>query len=549
MNGRGGPVGRNRDTASRSPGAAGPAPTRCGWNRRYDSGIMVRGPIHPYAHAAAPASGCKPRRTDLTRPNALRRMTDNLHGLLIAGGAGTRLWPMSRGSHPKQLLPLSGGSHSLLQDAFLRLSRTIPARRINTVTSRAYDEAVFAQLHELAPDYPRANVLAEPIGRDSGPAVLWGALCVNHADPDALVAVVWSDQMIRNEQRFDGALRKACHAVRDGGLVAIGVPANRPSTMLGYIKMGPATDDGIYEAERFVEKPDVSTAERLVAEGNYLWNPGIFVFNVRTLLEEFERFAPAMMGHFREHAAQVRDNDWRDPALIEAVYQRLARESIDYLILERTERLKLIPTDLDWSDLGTWDELYFQSAKDAQGNAVSGNTVTLGTQNTYIRAGKRLIATVGVENLVVVDTDDALLICDMTRVHDIKHLVEHLKERGLPEVQGIEETVRPWGSYAVLQEGPGFKVKLLEVLPHQKLSLQMHKHRSEHWVVVEGHVLFTCGEEVGEFAPNDYLYIPQGAKHRIENASDDRVRIIEVQQGDYLGEDDIVRFEDVYGRV
>lgn len=474
---------------------------------------------------------------------------DQLYGLLIAGGAGTRLWPLSRGSHPKQLLPLGGGKHSLLQDSFGRLARNMPAERISTVTSRTYDEAVYAQLRELAPQYPRRNVLGEPIGRDSGPAVLWGALHVAHADPDAVVAVIWSDQMIRNEAAFDAALAKAYEAVREEGLVAIGVPANRPSTMLGYIKLGPEVGPGLYKADRFIEKPDLSTAERLVAEGTYLWNPGIFVFKVRTLLEEYDRYAPAMGGHFRVHGQAVEGNDWSDPRMMDAIYARLARESIDYLILERTERLSLIPTDLDWSDLGTWDELYFQSTKDAEGNAVSGNVVTLNTQNTYIRGGKRLVATVGVENLVVIDTDDAVLVCDMTRVHDIKHLVEHLKECGLPQASGFEETVRPWGSYAVLQEGPGFKVKLLEVRPHQKLSLQMHRHRAEHWVVVEGRVRLTCGEEVGEFVANDYFYVPQGAKHRIENASEDRVRIIEVQQGDYLGEDDIVRFEDVYGRA
>lgn len=476
-------------------------------------------------------------------------MTEDLFGLLIAGGAGTRLWPLSRGSLPKQLLPLGGGERSLLQDAFGRLARSIPPQRILTVTSLAYDGAVYAQLCELARDYPRSNVLSEPIGRDSAPAVLWGALRIAHQQPEALVAVVWSDQMIRNEPAFDRALRIAAQAVRDGGLAAIGVPANRPATTLGYIKMGPALGEGIYEAERFVEKPDLATAERLVAEGDYLWNPGIFVFKVRTLLEEFERHAPTMMGHFREHAKHLRDNDWSDAHLIKAIYTRLPRESIDYLILEKTERLLLIPTDLDWSDLGTWDELYFQADKDAQGNAVSGNVVTLETRNVYIRGGKRLIATVGVEDLVVIDTDDAVLVCNLARVQDIKHLVEHLKERGLPEVDGIEASTRPWGSYAVLQEGPGFKVKLLEVRPHQKLSLQLHHHRAEHWVVVEGTARLTRGDEVSDVSASEYFYVPQGTKHRIENATDRLLRILEVQHGAYLGEDDIVRFEDVYGRA
>ena len=476
-------------------------------------------------------------------------MAEHLFGLLIAGGAGTRLWPLSRGSLPKQLLPLGGGKTSLLQDAFGRLARAIAPERIFTVTSLAYDGAVYAQLQDIAPKYPRGNVLAEPIGRDSAPAVLWGALRIAHQEPEALVAVVWSDQMIRNEAAFDRALGIAEATVREGGLAAIGVPANRPSTTLGYIKMGPELQAGIYEAERFIEKPDRVTAERLVAEGNYLWNPGIFVFKVRTLLEEFERHAPTMMGHFREHAKHLRDNDWTDAHLIKAIYARLSRESIDYLILERTDRLRLVPADLDWSDLGTWDELYFQADKDAHGNAVTGHAVMLETRNVYIRGGKRLIATVGVEDLIVVDTDDAVLICDLRRVQDIKHLVEHLKEHGMPEADGSGATMRPWGSYAVLQEGPGFKVKILEVHPHHKLSLQLHHHRAEHWVVVEGTARLTRGEEVSDLSASEYFYIPQGTKHRIENPTDRVLRIIEVQHGAYLGEDDIVRFEDVYGRA
>jgi len=360
---------------------------------------------------------------------------------------------------------------------------------------------------------------------------------------------MWSDQMIRNEKAFDQALEKAYDTVRDGGLAAVGVPANRPSTMLGYIKLGREVDKGVFQAEQFIEKPDRVTAERLVAEESYLWNPGIFVFNVRTLLEEFEHHAPTMMGHFREHARYLKDNDWTSAELIERIYARLSRQSIDYLLLEKTDRLRLVPADLGWSDLGTWDEMYFQAPKDARGNAVSGNAITLETQNTYVRAGKRLITTVGVEGLVVIDTDDAVLVCDMSHVQDVKQLVEHLKERGRPEADCVTETVRPWGSYAILQEGPGFKVKLIEVQPHQKLSLQMHNHRAEHWVVVQGRARLTCREEVGEYGTNDYFYVPQGAKHRIENVGEEPLRIIEVQQGGYLGEDDIVRFEDVYGRA
>ncbi len=473
-------------------------------------------------------------------------MTTDFYALLIAGGAGTRLWPLSRGSTPKQLLALSGGKHSLMQDAFQRLARAVAPERIHTVTSRAYDGAVLAQLREMAPDYAPENVLAEPVGRDSAAAVLWGALRIEHLAPDAVAAVVWSDQKIGNEDAFDAALARAYQSVRNGGMVALGVRATTPSTKVGYIKLGAESPAGVYHAEQFVEKPDYDTAQRYVAEGCYLWNLGIFVFKVETLLAEFARHAPAMLEAFRDHAP----SDWLDPASIAAIYAGLPRISIDHLLLERTDTLSMIPAELDWSDLGTFDELYARAEKDGEGNAKTGNVVTLDTQNTYIHGGKRLITALGVKDLIIVDTDDALLVCDLSRVQDVKRLVEHLRENGFNEfVESANENVRPWGSYAVLAEGPGYKVKCLEILSHQKLSLQLHKQRGEHWVVVEGQARLTCGDETRDYQPGDYLYIPMDTKHRIENATDEVVRIIEVQRGDYLGEDDIVRFEDVYGRA
>ena len=477
-------------------------------------------------------------------------MTNDLCALLIAGGAGTRLWPLSRGSTPKQLLPLSGGPHSLMQDAFRRLSRAVAPERIHTVTSQAYDGAVLAQLRAMAPDYAPENVLAEPMGRDSAAAVLWGALRIEYLAADAVAAVVWSDQKIGNEEAFDAALALAYQTVRDGGLAAIGVRATTPSTKLGYIKLGAESAAGVYHADQFIEKPDYDTAQRFVAEGCYLWNPGIFVFKVETLLEEFARHAPAMLDVFREHARSHAPCDWRDFESIAEIYAGLPRISIDHLLLEKTDSLSLVPADLDWSDLGTWDELYVQAGKDAEGNAKTGTVVTLDTQNTYIHGGKRLITALGVKDLIIVDTEDALLVCDMSRVQDVKHLVQHLQENGFTEfVESFGENVRPWGSYAVLAEGTGYKVKCLEIQPQQKLSLQLHKQRAEHWVVVEGQARLTCGEQTRDYQTSEYLYIPKDTKHRIENATDEVVRIIEVHRGDYLGEDDILRFEDVYGRA
>ena len=491
-------------------------------------------------------------------------MKDDFFGMILAGGSGTRLWPISREATPKQVLSLSGSGRSLLQDAFGRLARSVEPGRIVTVTGESHADLIAGQIGELAPAYPPENLLAEPMGRDSAPAVLWGTLRILALDPEAVVALIWSDQLIRNEDAFDTALAKGYEAVRSGGLAVIGVPANRPATNLGYIRTGGEVAPGVYAADRFIEKPDRPTAEKLVAEGKTLWNPGVFVFKARTLVEEYQRLGPEVARPFfaageaaageaaagEAAAGEARaGNDWLDPSRIADIYQQIEKQSIDYLVLEKTDRLLLIPAELEWSDLGTWDEVFHQAQTDEDGNALSGNVVAWNTTGTYVRGGRRLIATVGVKNLVIVDTDDALLICDMARIQDIKQLVEHLKTHGFPEAESSGENVRPWGGYAVLAEGEGYKVKVLTVNPRQKLSLQMHNRRDEHWVVVEGAPHLTRDGEVAQFKPNDYFYVPRLARHRIENRGDGLVRIVEVQQGDYLGEDDIVRFEDDYGRI
>ena len=472
-----------------------------------------------------------------------------MHGLIIAGGMGTRLWPASRRALPKQLLALGHHERTLLQSAFERFARSIPPDRIKVVTGADHGDAVVQQIREIYPEFPARNVLREPQGRDSGPAVLWGVLQVHHEAPDAVLAVVWCDQSIRNEHEFDRALALGANFAAGGGLVAIGVRPTRPETGLGYIECGHCEEDGVFAVQRFTEKPDLPTAQQFLAQGHYVWNAGLFAFNAATLVAEFERHAPELMGTFRRHhERQAPGGDWLHPQMIRDIYAEVGGNSLDYLLLEHTDRLHVVPADLDWSDLGAWNVLYQEAEKDAAGNAIHGNVLALSTQNSYIHGGRRLVATVGVKDLIVVDTADALLICDMHSAQDVKKLVDTLTAASFPEVAAHATTHRPWGSFTVLQEAPGYKIKILEVSAHQKLSLQSHTRRHEHWVVVEGEVVATRGEEELPLGPNDTIHIPLGAKHRIENPGEVTARLIEVQYGDYLGEDDIVRYEDVYGR-
>lgn len=473
-----------------------------------------------------------------------------LYGLIIAGGSGTRLWPLSRSSLPKHLLPLHPSGRTLLCDTFARLQRTVPSERIFIVTGSPHAEEVLHQVRQVAPDYRREQILPEPQGRDSAAAVLWGLLHVLAQDRHGTAAVLWSDQVVGSPAAFDSALTQAAQTADRGTLVAVGVRPTRPDTQLGYIQYEEPSAAGVHRALRFVEKPKPDVAKRLLAEGRCVWNSGIFVFHAATAVSEFRRLAPEVVEAFDRHANPNAGPDaWTDPETIKTIYTEVPKGSLDYLVLEKTDRLFVVPAALDWSDVGTWDAVWREAPKDADGNSISGPAMTLAAKNCLIRASRRLVTVVGAHDLAVIDTDDALLVCDLTHANQVRQLVEELKKLGRKEVHGPEYAARPWGSYTVLWEGPGFKVKELQVHPGQKLSLQLHKHRSEHWVVTEGRLVLTRAEEVIDAPPDTYLHIPAGVKHRIENPGEDLARMIEVQYGSYVGEDDIVRFEDVYGRA
>ncbi|MEX2650777.1 MAG: mannose-1-phosphate guanylyltransferase/mannose-6-phosphate isomerase [Alphaproteobacteria bacterium] len=469
--------------------------------------------------------------------------------LLLAGGVGVRLWPASRDTYPKQLLNI-GGDRSLLQSAALRALAHAPAERIVTVTTETQYFLVADQLGELDPGFAR-HVIAEPEGRNTAAAVALGALYAERTfGPDAILWVAAADHVIGDEPALDRAVETACRAARQGFLVTFGITPESPDPEFGYIKGGAPIGgvDGALAITRFIEKPPREEAERLIAGGQAWWNSGMFVFSARRILEEFDASAPEVMAPVRKAFAAAK---------AEASPLRVAREAyaavpalpVDKAVMERSRRAAVVPCDPRWSDVGNWDRLWRVSAKDAAGNVVQGDGILEGTRDSLVRADGRLVALAGVADIVVVETADAVLVADRRDSAGVKALVDRLKAAKRPEATAHLHERRPWGSFAVLLEGGRYKIKEIVVKPGGRLSLQMHHHRSEHWVVIDGTARVTRDDEVATLAANESTYIGQGVRHRLENPGATPLRIVEVQCGSYVGEDDIVRFEDSYGRV
>ncbi len=473
--------------------------------------------------------------------------------VILSGGAGTRLWPLSRELYPKQLLALTG-ERTMLQQTALRLEGLAATPPI-VVCNEAHRFLVAEQLRQLNLE-PRAMLL-EPFGRNTAPAIALAAHAALKAaagvpDADPLLLVLPADHVMRDVPAFQKAVRVASPAADQGKLVTFGVVPSAPETGYGYIQRAEAgqrgeADEGVHRIARFVEKPSADKAAQFVRSGDYYWNSGMFMFRARRYLQELERLAPEMAKVCATAFATAKtDLDFTriDPKAFESC----PADSIDYAVMEKTGEAVVVPLDAGWSDVGSWAALHEASEPDGHGNVARGDVISEDSKGCYLYSESRLVAVVGLEDHVVIETKDAVLVAPKGRVQDVKKLVFRLKEQGRYEHSLHREVFRPWGSYDSIENGPRFQVKRLKVKPGATLSLQIHHHRTEHWIVVSGTARITRGDEVFLLEENQSTYIPVGVRHRIENPGKIPVHIIEVQSGSYLGEDDIVRLEDRYGR-
>src|SRR4249919_1170279 len=466
----------------------------------------------------------------------------NLVPVILSGGSGTRLWPLSREAHPKQFLPLVGDP-SLLQQTWLRL-RGLPGAEAPLVVANEEHRFMVAEQLRQAGASPAALIL-EPVGRNTAPAIAVAALQAQAGGADPVLLVLPSDHVIQDEQGFRDAVLEALPAALEGKLVTFGIVPTAPETGYGYIKAAPGT--GLRAVERFVEKPDAATAQAYLADGGYFWNSGMFAFRASRYLEELQKTRPEMVAAAREALAKAKpDADFL--RLDKAAFSASPSDSIDYAVMEKTEHAAVLPIAVGWNDVGSWSALWSVVEQDGNGNAHRGDVIARHCRNTLAISDKRLVALIGLTDVVVVDTDDAVLVAHKDRVQEVKEIVAALKQAKRPQATWHRKVYRPWGSYDGIDSGDRFQVKRIIVKPGATLSLQMHHHRAEHWIVVKGTARVTCGEKVFLLGENESTFIPLGSKHRLENPGKMPLELIEVQSGSYLGEDDIVRFEDVYGR-
>ena len=468
-----------------------------------------------------------------------------LHPVILSGGSGSRLWPLSRQNQPKQFLTLVG-ERSLFQETLRRAAGLPDAQAPVTVCAEDHRFMVGEQLHEIG--LQSGGILLEPVARNTAPAIALAALHLAARDPGALMLVLPADHLIEDEAAFRAAVTRALALAEKGWLVTFGIEPDAPETGFGYIARGDALDDAGYRVARFVEKPDLATAQAYVASGDYAWNSGMFLFSAQRFLEELATHAPAMLAAAKAaYAAAKLDLDF--VRVDREAFAASPNDSIDYAVMEKTDRAAVVPVSCGWSDIGSWSSLWAATSRDEDGNRHEGDVISIDTRNSLVRASeRRMIATIGVDDLVVVDTPDATLISRKDRVQDVKAIVDRLKAAGRQEHLFHRKVYRPWGNYDSIDFGERFQVKRIVVKPGAALSLQKHHKRAEHWIVVSGVAEVTCDDRVFDLHENESTYIPLGSVHRLRNNGTEPVELIEVQSGSYLGEDDIVRFDDSYGR-
>ena len=460
--------------------------------------------------------------------------------VLLCGGVGSRLWPVSRQGRPKQYLNLTGET-SMLQQTLTRIESLAQTSPI-IVCNEEHRFLVAEQVRQLGLTAPK--IILEPEGKNTAPAI---ALAASASDPEAQLLVLPADHYVGKPAALIDAIEKAASASSQGKLVTFGIVPSRPETGYGYIKRGEALGIDVSVLEQFVEKPDQPTAKAYVASGDYVWNSGMFMFTAARYLESLGEFQSEMADVCERAMEQAeRDMDFIRPNA--EVFATCPSDSIDYAVMEQTPAGAVVSLDCEWSDIGAWSALWEAGDHDAAGNVTQGDVVLNKTENSYVRSQSRLVTTTGVKDLVVVETADAVMVADRHSVQDVKDIVSSLRKSKRSEANIHQRVFRPWGSYESLTSGDGFQVKRLMVNPGQHLSLQMHNHRAEHWVVVRGNALVVNGETELTLSADQSTYIPVGAKHRLSNPGPDVLELIEVQSGSYLGEDDIVRFDDVYGR-
>ncbi len=465
--------------------------------------------------------------------------------VIMAGGSGTRLWPLSRELHPKQFLTLPGQTQSMLQTTVARLKGLSDANPL-VISNEAHRFIAAEQLRRM--NRLKGNILLEPVGRNTAPAIALAALTATREGADPVLLVLAADHVINDTAAFQAVVKKALPLAEAGRLVTFGIVPTAPETGYGYIRRGETLADGAYAVAAFVEKPDLATAEKYLASGEYDWNSGMFLFRASAYLKELQAHRPDILDACRKALATTQ-NDLDFVRVDADAFAACPSDSIDYAVMEKTAQAAVVPMAAGWSDVGAFSSLWEISTKDENGNAFNGDVFAIDTRNTFVDAENALVATIGLSDTIVVQTKDAVLVAARDRVQDVKKIVEKLKAEGRGEYKLHRQVYRPWGHYDSIDAGGRYQVKRISVNPGAKLSVQMHHHRAEHWVVVSGTARVTLDGVERLLAENESIYLPIGAVHALENPGKIPLELIEVQVGAYLGEDDIVRFEDRYGRA